>query len=159
MINIIVAVSRNGVIGNKNDLIWDIPEDLKRFKELTMGNTIVMGRKTHESIGRPLPGRLNVVVTRSMDFCSIGCVVVDSIEEALTKSDIGSDVYIIGGGEIYRQVLKMGVVDNIYLTLIDEDFEGDTTFEYNENDFTEVSRVNVKSGELVYDNIILKYKI
>lgn len=157
MINIIVAVSRNGVIGNNNDLVWNLPDDLKRFKKLTMGNTIIMGRRTHESIGRPLPGRLNIVVTRSHDFCSIGCIIVDSIEEALMKSNIDSDIYIIGGGEIYRQVLKMGIIDNIYLTLIDEDFEGDTTFEYNENEYIEVSRVNVKSSVLSYDNIILKH--
>jgi dihydrofolate reductase len=124
MINIIVAMSKNRVIGNANTLIWHLPEDLKRFKELTTGNTIVMGRKTYESIGRPLPNRRSIIITRDTEYKVDGCEVVNSLEEALELSN--NDCFIIGGGEIYRQA--MDKADRIYLTRINKDFEGDTTF-------------------------------
>lgn len=124
MIKIIVAMSRNRVIGNANTLIWHLPEDLKRFKELTTGNTIVMGRKTYESIGRPLPNRRSIIITRDTNYQVEGCEVVNSLEEALLLSN--NDCFIIGGGEIYRQALDKA--DRIYLTHIDKEFEGDTTF-------------------------------
>lgn len=124
MINIIVAMSKNRVIGNANTLIWHLPEDLKRFKELTTGNTIVMGRKTYESIGRPLPNRRSIIITRDTNYKVDGCEVVNSLEEALELSN--NNCFIIGGGEIYRQALDKA--DRIYLTRINKDFEGDTTF-------------------------------
>jgi dihydrofolate reductase len=124
MIKIIVATSRNKVIGDSNSLIWYLPADLKRFKEITTGNTIVMGRKTYESIGKPLPNRRNIVITRDVDYEVDGCEIVNSLEEALMISN--QNCFIIGGGEIYKQ--SMGIADQIYLTLVHEDFEGDTTF-------------------------------
>ena len=124
MINIIVAMSKNRVIGNANTLIWHLPEDLKRFKQLTTGNTIVMGRKTYESIGRPLPNRRSIIITRDTNYKVDGCEVVNSLEEALELSN--NNCFIIGGGEIYRQALDKA--DRIYLTRINKDFEGDTTF-------------------------------
>ena len=124
MIKIIVAMSKNKVIGDSNNLIWHLPEDLKRFKQLTTGNTIVMGRKTYESIGRPLPNRRNIIITRDLNYFVDGCEVVNSLEEALLLSN--NDCFIIGGGEIYRQAIDIS--DKIYLTLIDKEFEGDTTF-------------------------------
>ena len=124
MIKIIVATSRNKVIGDSNNLIWYLPADLKRFKEITTGNTIVMGRKTYESIGKPLPNRRNIVITRDVDYEVDGCEIVNSLEEALMISN--QNCFIIGGGEIYKQ--SMGIADQIYLTLVHEDFEGDTTF-------------------------------
>ena len=124
MIKIIVAVSRNRIIGDSNKLIWSLPSDLKRFKEITTGHPIVMGRKTYQSIGRPLPNRRNIIITRDEDFKSEGCEIVNSIEEALLLTN--SDCFIIGGGEIYKQSLHLA--HQIYLTQIDEDFEGDTTF-------------------------------
>lgn len=124
MINVIVAISKNRVIGNDNKLLWHLPADLKRFKEITTGNAIVMGRKTYESIGRPLPNRRNIVITREEDCVIEDCEVVNSIEEALLLT--GSNCFIIGGGEIYKQTLHLA--DKIYLTLVDEEFEGDTKF-------------------------------
>ncbi len=124
MIKLIVAISKNRVIGDSNKLIWNLPADLKRFKEITTGHSIVMGRKTYESIGRPLPNRRNIIITRDNTYQVEGCEIVNSIEESLLLTN--SDCFIIGGGEIYKQSLYL--VDKIYMTLVDEDFEGDTTF-------------------------------
>jgi dihydrofolate reductase len=124
MIKIIVAVSKNGIIGNNNSLIWKLPNDLKRFKEITTGGSVVMGRKTYESIGRPLPNRRNIIISRDLNYYVNDCEVVNSIEEALLL--INNNCFIIGGGEIYKQVLP--ITDIIYLTKIDEEFEGDTYF-------------------------------
>ena len=124
MVKIIVAMSKNRVIGDSNTLIWHLPEDLKRFRQLTTGNTIVMGRKTYESIGKPLPNRRSIIITRDPDYSVEGCEVVNSLEEALLLSN--SDCFIIGGGEIYRQAID--IADRIYLTLINKEFEGDTSF-------------------------------
>lgn len=135
MIRIIVATSRNGVIGNDNKLIWDIPEDLKHFKKLTTGNTIIMGRKTYESIGRPLPNRRNIIITRSEDYFIDGCEVVNSLEEALLLCS--NDCFIIGGGEIYKQSIE--IADKLYLTLIDDEFIGDTFFPDIDGSWREVS--------------------
>lgn len=124
MIKIIVAISKNRVIGDSNRLIWHLPADLKRFKEITTGHPIVMGRKTYESIGRPLPNRRNIIITRDDKYNVDNCEVVNSIEEALLLT--GNDCFIIGGGEIYKQVLHLA--EKIYMTVVDEEFEGDTTF-------------------------------
>jgi dihydrofolate reductase len=124
MIKIIVATSKNKVIGNNNELIWKLSSDLKRFKELTTGHPVVMGRKTYESIGKPLPNRRNIIITRNSEYEVEGCETVSSLEEALLLTN--NDCFIIGGGEIYKQSLE--VADKIYLTLVHKDFEGDTTF-------------------------------
>lgn len=124
MIKLIVAISKNRVIGDSNKLIWNLPADLKKFKEITTGHPIVMGRKTYESIGRPLPNRRNIIITRDESYEVGGCEVVNSIEEALLLT--GDDCFIIGGGEIYKQTLN--IADQIYMTVVDEEFEGDTTF-------------------------------
>jgi dihydrofolate reductase len=124
MIKVIAAMSENRVIGNNNQLIWKLSSDLKRFKELTSGQPVVMGRKTYESIGRPLPNRRNIIITRNSEYEVEGCDIVSSLEEALLLT--GNDCFIIGGGEIYRQSLE--VADKIYLTLVHKEFEGDTTF-------------------------------
>jgi dihydrofolate reductase len=124
MIKIIVAISKNRVIGDSNKLIWHLPADLKRFKEITTGHPIVMGRKTFQSIGRPLPNRRNIIITRDDSYEVEGCEIVNSIEEAMLLT--GSDCFIIGGGEIYKQTLNLS--DKIYMTVVDEEFEGDTTF-------------------------------
>jgi dihydrofolate reductase len=124
MIKIIVATSKNKVIGNNNELIWKLSSDIKRFKELTTGHPVVMGRKTYESIGKPLPNRRNIIITRNSEYEVEGCEVVSSLEEALLLTN--NDCFIIGGGEIYKQSLELA--DKIYLTLVHKDFEGDTTF-------------------------------
>lgn len=126
-LSIIVAVSNNNCIGGNNGLLWKIPADLKFFKETTTGHTIVMGKKTYQSIGRPLPNRRNIVITRDTSFSQEGVEVAHSIEEALDLSKaINDEVFIIGGGEIYRQFLPY--VDKLYVNHIHGDFEGDTFF-------------------------------
>jgi dihydrofolate reductase len=137
VIKIIVATSRNRVIGNDNTLIWHLPADLKNFKRLTTGSAIIMGRKTYESIGKPLPYRRNIIITRDKNYKVDNCEIVNSLEEALLICF--ENCFIIGGGEIYKQVLP--IADEIYLTLIDEDFEGDTYFpEIKEEEWFEVSK-------------------
>ena len=148
LIKIIVAMSKNKVIGDSNSLIWHLPEDLKRFKQLTTGNTIIMGRKTYESIGRPLPNRRNIIITRDLNYFVDGCEVVNSLEEALLLSN--NDCFIIGGGEIYRQAIDIS--DKIYLTLIDKEFEGDTTFP-EIGEWYESSCESFNSGEFDYSFI------
>jgi dihydrofolate reductase len=124
MIKIIVAVSENGVIGGDNSLIWNLPNDMKRFKQITTGNAVVMGRKTYESIGKPLPNRRNIIISKDTNLFIDECEVVNSIEESLMLTN--NDCFFIGGGEIYKQVLPL--TDIIYLTKIHEDFNGDTYF-------------------------------
>ncbi|NUR97605.1 MAG: dihydrofolate reductase [Kribbellaceae bacterium] len=133
---LIAAVGRNGVIGRDNDLPWRIREDLQHFKQLTLGHTLIMGRKTYDSIGRPLPGRRTVVVTRQPDWSADGVEVVHTIEEAL-KYD--GTLYVAGGGEIYRQALPYA--DALELTEVHQSPDGDVTFPpLPAHDWTETSR-------------------
>ena len=133
---LIAAVGRNGVIGRDNDLPWRIREDLQHFKQLTLGHTLVMGRKTYDSIGRPLPGRRTVVVTRQPDWSADGVEVVHTLEEALKYE---GDLYVAGGGEIYRQALPYA--DRLELTEVDQSPTGDVTFpELTPADWTETAR-------------------
>lgn len=122
MISLIFGISRNKVIGCENKLPWCIPADLAYFKKVTMGYPVIMGRKTFESIGRPLPGRKNIIITRDSSFEAPGCVICNSKEQALQET--GNDAFIIGGADIYRQFID--VAQKMYVTYIDEDFEGDT---------------------------------
>lgn len=127
MISYVVAVARNGVIGREGGLPWHISSDLKRFKELTMGKPVVMGRKTWESLPRkPLPGRRNIVITRQADFAPEGAEVAATPEAALRFCGDAPEVAVIGGGEIYR--LFWPQVDRIYLTEVDLEVDGDTHF-------------------------------
>jgi dihydrofolate reductase len=126
IISIIVAIAENNVIGNNNTLIWHIPGDLKRFKAITMGHPVVMGRKTYESIGKPLPGRTNVIISRQADYMTEGCLVYGSVDDALIALKHEKEVFIIGGGEIYKQ--SMPLAHKIYLTIIHKSFSGDTYF-------------------------------
>jgi dihydrofolate reductase len=118
-VSIVVAVSANGVIGRDGGLPWHLPSDLKRFKALTLGKPVIMGRKTWVSIGRPLPGRPNIVISRDVDFAAEGAIAVQSLEAALGEArrlaaDLGVDeVCVIGGGEIYRQVINLSVFEKI----------------------------------------------
>lgn len=126
MISIIVAVANGGVIGGDNRLLWHISEDLKRFKAITSGHPVVMGRKTWESLGRPLPNRTNVVITRNTGYGAEGATVVGSLQEALALFPAEEEVFVIGGGEIYRQAME--VADRLYITKVCADYEGDTFF-------------------------------
>jgi dihydrofolate reductase len=125
-ISIIVAMAANRVIGHENRLPWHLPADLAHFKTITMGKPILMGRKTWESIGRPLPGRTSIVITHDSTYQADGCVVVHSIEAALEAAQGHDEVMVIGGAELYRQVLPRA--DTLYLTRVEGDFEGDTLF-------------------------------
>ncbi len=125
MISIIVAIAENGVIGDKNDLLWHISEDLKHFKAITTGHPVIMGRKTYESLGRPLPNRRNVVITRQALEIE-GCEVVHSLEEAFALFSPDEEVFVIGGAQIYRQALDQA--DEFYLTRVKHAYEGDTRF-------------------------------
>jgi dihydrofolate reductase len=130
-IALVAALARNRVIGRQNELPWRLPEDLRRFKALTMGHPVVMGRKTHESIlgaiGRPLPGRLSIVVSRSADYVvPPGCVVATSLAAAFDAVERAPEIFVIGGAEIYRAALAS--VDRLHLTEIDADYDGDAHF-------------------------------
>ncbi len=125
MVSIIVAIAQNGVIGDKNSLIWHIKEDLQYFKHTTSGHPVIMGRKTYESLGRPLPNRENVVITRQ-NIEIEGCRVVHSLEEAVSLFSSDEEIFIIGGAEIYGQALE--IADRLYITRIFNDYEGDTHF-------------------------------
>nr|WP_100402522.1 dihydrofolate reductase [Bacillus sp. FJAT-42315] len=126
MISFIWAMDQNGVIGKNNQLPWRLPEDLKFFKETTMGHPIVMGRKTFESIGKPLPGRENVILTRDQSYEADGCTVVYSVDELVEKAEKEEQLFITGGAEIFRLMLPF--VDRLYVTVIEESFDGDTHF-------------------------------
>jgi dihydrofolate reductase len=126
VISIIAAISTNNVIGRDGDLPWRMPTDLKRFKRLTMGHHLVVGRKTWNEVGRPLPGRIMVVITRDPGFVAEGATVVHSLDEALEVARDDAEIFIAGGGEIYRQALA--VADRMYLTRIHAIIEGDTRF-------------------------------
>lgn len=125
-ISIIAAMARNGVIGVDNRLPWHLPEDLQHFKALTMGHHIVMGRKTYESIGRPLPGRITVIVSRDPTYRVAGCLTAHSPEEAIRMSGDDQEVFFVGGAELYAQALPLA--DRLYLTEIQADFPGDARF-------------------------------
>jgi dihydrofolate reductase len=127
-LSLIVAVAENGVIGHNNQLIWHLPNDLKQFKRLTTGHCIIMGRKTFESIGKPLPNRTSIIISRNLDFQIEGCITVDSLDNAISaaKNIENEEAFVIGGAEIYH--LALPIIDKIYLTEVHQTFEGDTFF-------------------------------
>ncbi len=126
LVSIIVAASANNVIGVDGDLPWHLPEDLKRFKQTTMGKPMIMGRLTYASIGRALPGRRSIVLTRQPDFSADGCEIASSPEEAIGMAGDVEEVMVIGGGKVYEQMLPM--TDRIYFTRVHTEIEGDTFF-------------------------------
>ena len=125
MVSIIVAVAKNGVIGDKNSLLWHISEDLRFFKRTTSGHPVIMGRKTYESLGRPLPNRTNVVISRTATAIE-GCTVAHSLEEAVAMFPHDEEIFIIGGAQIYA--LALDIADRIYITRVEHEYEGDTSF-------------------------------
>ena len=146
IVSIIVATDRNRLIGRDNELPWYLPADLKRFKDITMGKPIIMGRKTHESIGRALPGRSNIVITGDRKFHAPGCIVTHSVEEALAAAGNAAEVMVIGGARLYEQVLSK--TERIYLTQIDHEFKGDTWFpQWQPEQWREVERQDFAPDE------------
>ena len=145
-LTIIAAMAKGRVIGKDNDLIWHLPDDLKHFKNLTKGHHIIMGRKTYESMGRPLPARTNIVITRQKDYKADGCILVNTLEEAIQKAEGDSQPFIIGGGEIYKQALKYA--QTMELTEVDGEFDGDTFFpKFDKELWQEVDRTHHSKDE------------
>ncbi|HXF17732.1 MAG TPA: dihydrofolate reductase [Burkholderiales bacterium] len=146
-ISIIVAMARNGVIGANNALPWHLSADLKRFRALTMGHHIVMGRRTFESIGRVLPGRISVVVTRNPEFRHAGVLTAPSLSEAIERSSDDTEIFIIGGAAIFRDALP--VATRIHATELALDYEGDTFFPaFDRTQWRETSAEPFSEGEL-----------
>ena len=142
MISLIAAVARNRVIGEDNQLLWHLPQDMRHFRETTRGKPVIMGRKTWESLPesfRPLPGRHNIVVSRNPAYIAPGATLVGSLAEAIDQTEKADEVFVIGGEALYRQALPLA--QRLYLTEIDQDFQGDAFFpEFIPEDWQEVSR-------------------
>jgi len=138
-VSVIAALARNRVIGIENRLPWRLPEDLAHFKALTLNHPILMGRKPFESLGRPLPGRTNIVITRNPGYRRDGCLVADSIPAALALCRDAAEIFFIGGAELYGQAIPLA--DRLYLTEVDIEAEGDARFpDYDRSAFREISR-------------------
>jgi len=149
-INVIAAMARNRVIGINNTLPWRLPADLQHFKALTMGHHIVMGRKTYESIGKPLPGRTTVIVTRDPNYQVEGCMTANSLAAAIAACADDSEIFFVGGAELYGQILPRA--DRLYLTEIQADYPGDAHFpNFDPAEWREVERLkNVSPEGLAY---------
>lgn len=149
-ISIIVAIDQKRGIGKAGKLPWNIPEDLKHFKEITNGHTIIMGRKTFESIGRVLPNRTSIIITRDENFKAEGAIIAHSLNEALSLARRRltrlEEVFIIGGGQVFKEALEKDLVDKIYLTKVLGDFNCDTFFPDYSN-FKKISEENFESGK------------
>ena len=140
IISIIVAIGNNRVIGTKNFLPWKLPADMKHFRELTIGKPIIMGQRTFESIGKPLAGRTNIILTKDINFRQQGCIIAHSIKEVMDKVKGNEEVTIVGGASIYEQFLPLA--NRMYLTLIHHDFSGDAYFpEFDWDDWKETERI------------------
>ena len=159
-LSIIVAMDRNHVIGANGDLPWHISADLQNFKKITMGKPIIMGRKTHESIGRPLPGRENIILTRDNNYQAEGCTVLQSLEDIFEHCKNVDEIMITGGAEIYQHTLEQA--SHLYLTEVHTEIEGDTHFpEFDRNQWQEISREDYKADEkndYDYSFVVLKRK-
>ncbi len=157
MITIIAAVAKNNALGKDNQLIWHLPADLKRFKKVTLGHHIIMGRKTFESLGKPLPNRTTIIITRNTNYIAEGCIVVNSLEEAINTAKADKNPFILGGAEIYKQALE--IADVLDLTLVHYEFEADAFFpKIDFNHWKEVSREDFKANDKnKYDYSFVKY--
>ncbi len=148
MITIIAAIAKNNALGKDNDLLWHLPADLKRFKKITSGHHILMGRNTFESIGKPLPNRTTVIITRNKRYKQKGCKVAYSIERAIEIAQGDEEIYIIGGAQIYKQAMEKDLVDHLDITIVHQEFEADVYFpEIDRNVWLEVSREDFKADE------------
>lgn len=160
MISFIWAMDKHRVIGKNNQLPWHLPEDLKFFKRVTMGHPIIMGRKTFESIGRPLPGRKNIIVTRNREYTNENCEVMYDVESLLAfcRQNSDEEYFVIGGAEIFQQLFPY--VDRLYITKIDEAFEGDTYFPAIDLDDWQLSsqEKGIKDEKNPYDYEFLIYE-
>lgn len=160
MITIIAAIAQNNALGKNNDLIWHLPADLKHFKELTTGNYMIMGRKTYESIGKPLPNRTTIIVSRNKDYFQEGCLVASSLEDAIQLCKHQDVTFIVGGEQIYKQTLEKDLVDTLNITLVHQKFEADAFFpEIEPKIWEEISREDFKADEKnKFDYSFIKYQ-
>jgi len=160
IISIIVAIGRNKVIGNKNTIPWKLPADMNYFRKMTIGKPVIMGRKTFESIGKPLPERTNIIITRDQNYKAEGCIVVHSVDEAIKAAEGSKEAMVIGGSQIYKEFLP--IANKMYITLIDADFNGDTYFpEYNIEEWEETvyeEHERDKDNQYNYTFLILRRK-
>jgi len=147
-ISLIVAMASNRAIGLDNKMPWHLSADLKKFKQITMGSPILMGRKTYESIGRPLPGRTNIIISRDPQYQQTDCLVFNSIDAAIASCQQYAEIFVIGGATFYQSMLA--VADKLYLTEINKDFNADTFFpEINKSEWNEVSREDISDDPSV----------
>ena len=152
MISFLVAMDKNRVMGIDNRLPWRLPADVKFFKEVTMGHPVVMGRKTYDSIGKPLPGRENIILTRNVDYQPEGCKVIHTVEESIEyMKNKNDEVFVIGGAQLFKELFP--VADRLYITEIHHEFEGDTFFpEFEESEWTlSSSEKGIKDEKNPYD--------
>tara|TARA_B100000768_G_C11182418_1_gene333556 strand:+ start:219 stop:710 length:492 start_codon:yes stop_codon:yes gene_type:complete len=159
MITIIAAIAKNNALGRDNDLIWHLPADLKRFKKTTSGYHILMGRNTFESIGKPLPNRTSVIITRNNNYYREGCLIASSIKEAIELAG-EKDAFIIGGAQIYKQALESNLVDVLDITIVHKEFEADVFFpKIDLSIWEEISREDFTADEKnKYDYSFVSYK-
>jgi dihydrofolate reductase len=144
MIILIAAVAENNALGKNNDLLWHLPKDFKRFKEITSGHHIIMGRKTFESFPKPLPNRTHVIITRQKDYVCEGCIVVQDLEKAIAICPKNEDIFVIGGGEIYSQSIHLA--DQLDITRVHHSFEADVYF----------PEIDLEIWELISEEVHLK---
>ena len=159
MITIIAAIAKNNALGKDNDLIWHLPADLKRFKITTSGYHILMGRNTFESIGKPLPNRTSVIITRDNNYYKEGCLIANSIKEAIELAG-KKNAFIIGGAQIYKQALESNLVDVLDITIVHKEFEADVFFpKIDSSIWEEISREDFIADEKnKYDYSFVSYK-
>ncbi|PQJ75062.1 dihydrofolate reductase [Polaribacter gangjinensis] len=160
MITLIAAIAKNNALGKNNDLIWHLPADLKRFRQLTTGHHMIMGRKTYESIGKPLPNRTTIIVSRNPEYFQEGCLMASSLEDAIQISKNEEVICIVGGEQIYRQALENDLVDALDITLVHHEFDADAFFpEIDTKIWEEISREDFKADEKnKFDYSFIKYQ-
>ena len=160
MITIIAAIAKNNALGKNNDLIWHLPADLKRFKKTTTGHHILMGRNTFESIGKPLPNRTTIIITRNDNYFKDGCLIANSLEEAIELAKEDEHIFIIGGAQVYRYAIENNIADTLDITLVHHEFEADVFFpEIDLKIWEEVSREDLKADEKnKFDYSFLKFQ-
>ena len=151
MIILIAAIAENNALGKNNDLLWHLPKDFKRFKEITSGHHIIMGRKTFESFPKPLPNRTHVIITRQKDYVCEGCIVVQDLEKAIAVCPKNEDIFVIGGGEIYSQSIHLA--DQLDITRVHHSFEADVFFPEIDPEIWELisEQVHLKDEKHPYD--------
>ena len=160
MITIIAAIAKNNALGKDNDLIWHLPGDLKRFKKTTTGHSILMGRNTFESIGKPLPNRTTIIITRNKNYSKEGCLTAGSIEEAIELAKEEAQLFIIGGAQIYKEIMAKDLADQLDITLVHSEFEADVYFpEIDAKVWKEAVREDFKADEKNdYDYSFISYQ-